>query len=299
MVIGRARERARIERLLAGARLGTSDVLVLAGEPGIGKTALLEHAIERADGMAVLHARGVEPEVEVPFAGLFALLRPALGRLAEIPPPQAAALRTALALERGEERDPFAIGAATLSLLAAHAEHGPVLVAIDDAHWLDEPSRAAVAFAARRLLADAVGVLIATRSPSPLESSLPTLALDGLDRAAAAAVLEQHAAGPVAPDAAERLYALTLGNPLALVELAASAGDVDAEPPLPVETTVERAFADRVAALPEAAQRTLALAAAEGTGAGRREQDREPLLMRPGEAARSVAPPHAQLGRPG
>jgi len=131
MLIGRAHQRARIERLLAGARLGSSEVLVICGEPGIGKTALLQHAVERAGGMAVLRAHGVEPEAEVPFAGLLALLRPALGRLDDIPGPQAAALRTALALEPGEERDRFAIGAATLSLLAVHAERQPVLVAIE------------------------------------------------------------------------------------------------------------------------------------------------------------------------
>jgi predicted ATPase len=214
MLIGRAQQSARIERLLAEARLGTSGVLVVCGEPGIGKTALLQHAVECAGGMAVLRAQGVEPEAEVPFAGLLALLRPALGRLDDIPGPQAAALRTALALELGEERDRFAIGAATLSLLAAYAERQPVLVAIDDAHWLDEPSLAAVAFAGRRLLADAVAVLIATR-PGVFEASLPTLTLGGLDREASAAVLERGAGQPLPPGTADRIYDLTLGNPLA------------------------------------------------------------------------------------
>src|SRR4051812_44553025 len=104
MLVGRAGECARIERLLAAARLGTSGALVLAGEPGVGKTALLGHAVQRAEGMAILQARGVEPEVDVPFGGLLALLRPALGHLAEIPRPQAAALRSALALDVGGER---------------------------------------------------------------------------------------------------------------------------------------------------------------------------------------------------
>ncbi|HWH93865.1 MAG TPA: ATP-binding protein, partial [Baekduia sp.] len=265
MLMGRATECARIERLLAQARLGSSGVLVLSGEPGVGKTALLQHAGGRADGMVVLRARGVEPEVDVPFGGLLALLRPALGHLDELPEPQAAALRIALALEPGSERDRFAIGAATLSLLAAYSEHRPVLVVIDDAHWLDEPSLAAVVFAAGRLLADAVAVLIATR-PGPLEASLPTLALGGLDRETSAAVLEQRAGRPLPPGAADRIYALTLGNPLALVELAGAATDVADEPPLTIETTVERAFARRIAALPEPARRALALAAAEGAG---------------------------------
>jgi DNA-binding CsgD family transcriptional regulator len=265
MLMGRVRERARIEQLLAGARLGTSGVLVLAGEPGIGKTALLQHAVDRAEGMAVLQACGIEPEAEVPFAGLLALLRPALGRLDEIPAPQAGALRTALALEPGVERDRFAIGAATLSLLAAHAERRPVLVAIDDAHWLDEPSLAALTFAARRLLADAAAVLIATR-PGARESSLPTLTLGGLDRETSAAVLEHRAGRPLPSGATDRIYELTLGNPLALVELAGAAADVVAEPPLPVETSIERSFARRIELLPEPARRALALAATEGAG---------------------------------
>jgi DNA-binding CsgD family transcriptional regulator len=265
MLMGRVRERARIEQLLAGARLGTSGVLVLAGEPGIGKTALLQYAVQRADGMAVLQARGVEPEAEVPFGGLLALLRPALGELGEIPAPQAGALRTALALEAGEERDRFAIGAATLSLLAAYAERQPVLVTIDDAHWLDEPSLAAVTFAARRLLADSAAVLIATRSGAG-EASLPTLTLDGLDRETSAAVLEHRAGRPLESGTANRIFELTLGNPLALVELAGATGDVVADPPLPVETSVERAFGRRIELLPEPARRALALAAAEGAG---------------------------------
>ena len=265
MLMGRATECARIERLLAAARLGTSGVLVLAGEPGVGKTALLEHAVEQGDGMAILRARGVEPEVDIPFGGLLALLRPALGHLDELPAPQAAALRTALAMEAGGERDRFAIGAATLGLLAAHAEQRPVLVVIDDAHWLDEPSLAAVTFAAGRLLADAAAVLIATR-PGRGDTALPTVTLGGLDREAATAVLAGRAAQPLPPGAADRIYELTLGNPLALVELAGAAADVAAEPPLPIETTVERAFAPRIAALPEPTRRALAFAAAAGTG---------------------------------
>ena len=269
MLIGRAHERAQIERLLAGARLGTSGVLVVAGEPGIGKTALLEHAIERAASMGVLRARGVESEAEIPFAGLLALLRPALDRLDDIPPPQAAALRGALGLAPGVERDRFLIGAATLSLLAAHAERQPLLVAIDDAHWLDESSLAAILFAVRRLLADAVATLLTVRSgeasPAP-DAFLPTLQLEGLDRETAGAVLEQHAGRPLPPGTADRLFEATLGNPLALVELAAAAADEPDERAFGIETSVERAFARRVESLPGPARRALALAAAEDAG---------------------------------
>jgi len=272
MLIGREAERSQIERLLAAARLGTSGVLVVSGDPGIGKTALVEHAVERAAGMAVLRARGVQSEAEIPFAGLLALLRPALDRLDDLPATQAAALRGALALAPDVERDRFAIGAATLSLLAAHAEQRPTLVAIDDAHWLDESSLAAILFAARRLLADAVAVLIAVRADTAtpvLELDLPELRLEGLDRETAAAVLERHAEAPLPPGATDRLFAATLGNPLARVELAAVAADLriePGEPPAPVETSVERAFGERIAALPPMARRVLALAAAEDSG---------------------------------
>ena len=267
MLMGRAAERARIERLLAGARLGTSAALVVAGEPGIGKTALLEHAVEHAGDMAVLRARGVEAEAAMPFAGLLALLRPALDRLDGIPAPQAAGLRGALALGPGIVRDRFLIGAATLSLLAAHAERRPVLVAIDDAHWLDESSLDAILFAVRRLLADAVATLIVVRAGTPPIAGLAGIELGGLDREAAAAVLERHAGRPLPPGAADRLYDGTLGNPLALVELAGAAAEPPAAPgTLPVETSPERAFARRIGALPEPARRALSLAAAEGTG---------------------------------
>ena len=272
MLIGRDSERARIERVLAGARLGTSGVLVLSGDPGIGKTALIEHAVARAEGMAVLRARGVPSETEIPFAGLLALLRPALDRLDDIPGTQADAMRGALALAPDVERDRFAIGAATLSLLAAFAERQPVLVAIDDAHWLDESSLAAIAFAARRLLADAVALLVGVRtgSATALEGPhLPVLELAGVDRQTAAAVMDRHAPAPLAPGAADRLYAATLGNPLALVELASAAPDLALGPgdsPLPVATSVERAFGERIAALAPMSRRVLALAAAEDSG---------------------------------
>jgi DNA-binding CsgD family transcriptional regulator len=229
----------------------------------MGKTALLEHAVERAHGMLVLRARGVESEAEIPFAGLHALLRPAFDRLEALPEPQSAALRAALGLAPGAGGERFLIGAATLSLLAALAEERPVLVAVDDAHWLDESSFGALLFAARRLFADAVAIVIATRSPA---SDLPTLALEGLDREAAAAVLSRHAGGPLPPGAADRLFEATLGNPLALVELAATAAEPPAGPLTPVETSIEHTFAPRIGALPEPTRRLLALAAAEDSG---------------------------------
>src|SRR5690242_400740 len=135
MLLGRHRERQGIERVLASARSGRSAALALSGEPGIGKTALLEHAAQRAQGMQVLRARGVESEAEIPFASLLELLRPALSMIDRIPEPQSMALEGALALRPAQALERFAVGAATLSLLAAYAEQGPVAVLIDDAHW--------------------------------------------------------------------------------------------------------------------------------------------------------------------
>jgi DNA-binding CsgD family transcriptional regulator len=257
MVIGRGEELARIEQLLATARLGTSQVLVIAGEPGIGKTALLEYAVEHAREMTVLRARGVESESEIPFAGLHQLLRPALNRIDELPEPQAAALKGALGLAPGTHSDRFLIGVATLSLLTLSAEQRPLLVAVDDAQWVDESSLGAILFAARRVYADALAVLVATRPGDALPQGLDAIVLRGLDRAAAAQVLERQAGKPLPPGVADRVFEATLGNPLALIELAAGEG---------VETSVEQAFAARIDKLPEPTQRLLALAAAEEAG---------------------------------
>src|SRR3954471_3102296 len=140
MLLGRERERRDIERALARARSGDSAVLALVGEAGIGKTALLGHAAQLATGMQVLRARGVESEAQIPFASLLELLRPALVLLDGIPRPQAAALESAFALRPGPGHERFAVGAATLSLLAAYAEQAPVAVLVDDAQWLDDSS---------------------------------------------------------------------------------------------------------------------------------------------------------------
>ena len=262
MLLSRESERRTLDRLLADARLGQSGVLALLGEPGIGKTALLEHAAGRADGMRVLRARGVESESEVPFGGLLELLRPALGAVDQIPGPQAEALGGALALRPARAGDRFAIGAAVLSLLAAFAEREPLLLLIDDAHSLDPSSAEALLFAIRRLLADPIAVLIAARSgePSLLDGSgLPLLEIEGLDRDAAAELTQ------LPEPAVERLYAETGGNPLALIELAADTsllGGAQPDGPLPISASIARAFLRRSSTLPEDTRRMLMLAAA-------------------------------------
>jgi predicted ATPase len=224
MLFGRDQEQLALTRLLQDARSGRSGVLAVTGEAGIGKSALLGYAEEQSGGMNVLRARGVQSEAQIPFAGLFELLRPALAWVDRIPGPQADALGSALALRPARDQDRFAVGAATLSLLAAYADEAPVAVLVDDAHWLDGSSADALLFAFRRLVAEPVAVILAVREG---ESSLldgadvTRLRLPGLDRAAAAELLRRQPAGPLSHDLADRLHDETGGNPLALLELGA------------------------------------------------------------------------------
>ena len=188
MLLGREHETALMDRLLDGAREGQSGALVVLGEPGIGKTALLDYAAGRAEGMTVLAARGIEAEAELPFVALADLLRPVLTSTERIPEAQAAALRAALALGPPAHGDRFTVCAGVLSLLAAAADESPVLVLIDDAHCVDRSSMQAVLFAARRLDAEGVAVLIAGRDDPDLDvSGLQELELRGLPPDAAAA----------------------------------------------------------------------------------------------------------------
>jgi DNA-binding CsgD family transcriptional regulator len=271
VLLGRGLEEARIDRALADARRGVSSTLVLTGDPGIGKTALLRYALTQAAGMRVVGARGVEFEADIPFAGLHELLRPALGLLDGIPSPAASSLRTALGLAGGGEGDRLLIGAATLDLLTTWAET-PLLVLVDDAHWLDRASAETIGFAARRLLADPVAFLVAIREeePSPLrEAGLEELRLGGLDPASAAALLRRSVAAPLDDEAAGRILELTAGNPLALIEIAREAHRfgsfaVHQPAPVPVTTTVERAYLRRAGSLSPDARRVLLLAAASG-----------------------------------
>ncbi len=273
MLLGREHESAAIERLLEDARSGRSRTLVIRGEAGIGKSVLLEYAIERAEEMRVLRARGIESEAELAFSGLLELSRPILDRLEELPVRQALALRTAFALEPAKAVDRFAISAATLSLIGTAAEETPLLVAIDDAHWLDSASLEALVFTARRLEADQVAFIFAVREGEGAfpAGGLEELVLKGLDADPAATLLTSASPARVTPRVAQRLYALTRGNPLALVELpralspAQLAGTEPLEEPLQVGTRVERVFARRAAALGERSRRALVVAAASNS----------------------------------
>jgi DNA-binding CsgD family transcriptional regulator len=272
VLYGRDLERDRIRSLMQAARGSQSGSLVLRGEPGIGKTALLEDAREQAHGMRVLTARGVESEAELPFAALHQLLRPALDRLDEIPPAQAKALRTALGLSEGSGEEPFLAYAACLSLLSELSEGRPVLCLVDDAHWLDSSSADALRFVARRLDAEGILLLFAARVGElrTFEAAdVPSLLLKGLDADAAAALLAGQAGVPPAPRVRDRLVEQTRGNALALLEVpteltkAQLIGDEPLPEALPLTGQVEGLFLERVRRLPDETQQLLLLASAD------------------------------------
>jgi DNA-binding CsgD family transcriptional regulator len=269
-LLGRAREREQLAALVEGAREGRSSSLVLLGEPGVGKTALLDDALARANGMPVLRATGVESETELPFSGLSQLLLPLTGRVDELPPPQSAALAGALALGPPAPGDPLAVGVATLSLLALGAEDRGLLACVDDAHWMDSASLGALAFAARRFGAEGILLLLAAREDvaSPLDAvRLPRLELAGLADAPARELLERTAAS-LAPGVAAAVLETAQGNPLVLLEIPRTLSEAEtmgrqalAEPLRP-GAVVERAFLREVDAQPEAVRRGLLVAAA-------------------------------------
>ena len=259
-------------RLLEDARTGVSGVLAIVGDAGIGKSALLAYAEKNAAGMNVLRARGVQSEAHIPFAGLFELLRPALPWINQIPVPQAEALESALALRPASSTGRFAVGAATLSLLAAYSEKAPVAVLVDDAHWLDGSSADALLFAFRRLVADPVAVVLALRQgePSLLDGAdLPTLRLQGLDPGSSTELLRHQRDEPLSQELADRLYRETGGNPLALLELGAERqrlADLPPDAPLAARTSVARVYLQRLRTLPQRTRDALVLAAAVDGG---------------------------------
>jgi AAA ATPase-like protein len=299
MMVGRSVETEAVDRLLDDARAGRSGVLVVRGAAGIGKSALLDYAASRADGMTILRAVAVEAESELAFAGLHQVLRPLLRGIDALPEPQTAGLRSAFALsgEPLEGRFPVSLGA--LSLLADAAEERPLLCLIDDAHWLDGASADALFFAARRLEAESVALLFAVRDDETralVAPGLPELQLSALARFEARAVLAEL--GPeMSPAAVEWVVDNANGNPLALVELPRSlsprqrTGQGPQAGTLPPATTLEQAYLERVAQLPPPARAMLVIAAAEGTGDRRTiaraaaELHLDPLTLAAAEAA--------------
>lgn len=268
MLYGRLEEQAAIDRLLNQAKAGASGTLLLRGQPGIGKTALLDYAAA-VDGMRVLRGVGVESEAELPFAGLQLLLGRYLDLLEAIPGPQRRALRGAFGLGPVQEGDRLLVGLAVLSLLSELAEDGPVLCVIDDAQWLDRASAEALLLAARRVQAEGVALLFAARDgaeafPAPGLTELP---LTGLRPAAAAELLDGHDR-TLPPAVRFRVLTEADGNPLALLELPTAFTDEPMGAALrsvPLTTRLQVAFYGQVSKLP-AATRTLLLVAAENNG---------------------------------
>jgi DNA-binding CsgD family transcriptional regulator len=269
---GRDDERALLDSLLAAARAGQSGALVLRGEAGVGKTALLEHAIVPASDVMVVRAVGVESEMELTHAALHQLCAPLLDRKNRIPAPQREALETTFGLREGPVPDLFLVGLATLSLLSEAAQERPVVCAIDDAQWLDRASAQVLAFVARRLVAESVVMLAATREPIGKHGRLPELVVEGLRDADARALLASAIPGRLDERVADQLLVEARGNPLALLELprglspAQLAGGFGLPGALSLSGRIEERFVNRVERLPEDTQQLLLVAAAEPTG---------------------------------
>ena len=274
---GRRDECAALDRLLDGVHAGQSGVLVVRGEAGIGKTALLEYAIGSASDTEVLRAAGVESEMELAFSALHQMCAPLLDRLDALPAPQRHALEITFGLREGRAPDRFFVGLAVLGLLSVVAEARPILCVIDDAQWLDSASAEALAFVARRLLADSVAMLFAAREASEELSSLPGLVVEGLRGDDARALLASVIPGRLDEQVADALVAETGGNPLALLELpqgltaAQLAGGFGLPGALSLQGRLEGSFRARLDALPDDTRRLLLAAAAEPTG--------DPLLL--------------------
>jgi DNA-binding CsgD family transcriptional regulator/tetratricopeptide (TPR) repeat protein len=271
---GRTSEREVLGRLLENARRGQSAVLVIRGEAGVGKTALLHYAARQASGFQIARIAGIESEMELPFAGLHQLCAPMLAQLDALPEPQQRALRVAFGLSSGEAPDRFLIALAALSLLAVAAEQRPLLCFVDDAQWLDGASAQVLGFVARRVVAEAVAILFAVREPSNERefAGLPALVLEGLREADARALLAAAIPGPVDERVRDRIIAETRGNPLALLELprGMSAAELAGGFALPdagsLPGHIEDHYLRRIGALPEATQRLMLLAAADPVG---------------------------------
>jgi DNA-binding CsgD family transcriptional regulator/tetratricopeptide (TPR) repeat protein len=274
---GRRSERAACDALIAAVRRGESGVLVVRGEAGIGKSALLSYLVEAASGLTVVRATGVESEMELAFASLHQFCLPMLDRLERLPVPQREALKVVFGLTQGTAPDRFLVGLAVLSLLSETAGERPLLCVVDDAQWLDHESAQTLAFVARRLFAERVGLVFGTRVVGEALRGLPELEMRGLGVEDARALLTSAVRFPLDEQVRDRIVAETGGNPLALLELprgltpaqlAGGFGLLDAQA---LSGRIEESFARRLATLPEQAQRLLLLAAAEPTG--------DPLLV--------------------
>lgn len=273
-LLGRADERALLDRTLDAARQGRSGVLVVRGEPGIGKSTLLDHAATAGADFHVVRLDGVESEMGLSFAGLYQVLRPHLGRLDRLPAPQRDALRLAFGLQHGKAPDRFLIGLASLGLLADRKAGPPLLCVVDDAQWLDEESADALGFVARRLFADSVAMIFGVRDPASrpgLLDGLPEQRLGGLGAPEATRLLSAVPGPRLERSVIERIVTETGGNPLALIEISHGlspeqrAGDWPLPEPLPLGRRLEHRYLQDVRRLPTDTQTLLLAAAADPT----------------------------------
>jgi DNA-binding CsgD family transcriptional regulator len=266
--LGRTSEREELDRLLATAGGGQSAVLVIRGEAGIGKTALLRYAARQASGLRVAQVAGAEAEMELPFAGIHQLCAPMLPRLDALAQPQQDALGVALGLASGQVPDRYLVGLAVLGLLSAVAEERPLLCVVDDAQWLDAATGLILGFVARRLQAESVAIVVAVREPDTRHDfdGLPELVLSGLPEEHARTLLMRAVPGRLDDRVRDRIVAETRGNPLALLELPRSMSGFEALAETDLPRRLEDHYLQRAAELPEATQRLLLLAAAEPTG---------------------------------
>jgi tetratricopeptide (TPR) repeat protein len=271
-LIGRHTECGELDRLVDAVCAGESRAIVLSGEAGVGKTALLDYVAKQASDCHVVRAAGVQSEMELPFAALHQVCAPALGNLERLPVPQRDALRIAFGLTAGSAPDRFLVGLAVLSLLADVAEQQPLVCLLDDEQWLDRSSAQVLGFVARRLAAESVGLVFAARIPSSDLAGLSELEVEGLRAADARAFLDAALVGPMDTRVRDRIIAETRGNPLALLELprgltaqelAGGFGFLDA---VRLSGGIEDSFRRRIDALPEETCRLLLVAAAEPVG---------------------------------
>jgi len=271
-LIDRQAERGVLEGLLEAIRAGESRALVVSGEAGVGKTALLEYLSQQASGCRLARAAGVQSEMELPFAGLHQLCAPMLDNLPHLPRPQREALRTAFGISAGSAPDRFLVGLAVLSLLSDAAEQQPLVCVVDDEQWLDRASAHVLGFVARRLVAESVGLIFAARVSSSELMGLPELAVEGLSESDARALLDAALAGPVDSPVLDRIVAETRGNPLALLELSRAvsprqvAGGFWLPGAVRLSGGIEEHFRQRIEALPTTTRRLLLIAAAEPVG---------------------------------
>lgn len=273
-LVGRDRECAALERLVAQAREPRGQMLMLRGDPGMGKSALLDHFVNTATGCRVLRTGGVEAEIELAYAGVQHLCTSMVSHIDALPAPQRAALSTAIGLSDGDTPDRFLVGLALLGLLAEVASERTVLCVVDDFQWLDRSSAETLAFVARRLQVEPIVMVFAARpsGDDATMSGLPELQLSGLANADASTLLDSALHAPLDPDVREQLLAETRGNPLALLELPRSltptelAGGYGLPKAMPIGLRLENVFRRRLIELPAKTRELLLVAAADPLG---------------------------------